>query len=213
MTLNEAPAYPRRDDAGKNLYGCLKQLNLLKTKHRHLRVLLSLGGWTFSANFSGFGRSAAHRQAFARSAVQLVEDYGFDGLDIDVSPVCYCAMIPPWKSIFPADDYVCRPPICADDWLPQWEYPKDATEAAAYTELLREVREELDRHEIRPDGSRACFELTVRSTYMFSLLVAASHPFCDACACCRFRSPRHVGRTSTSFSTSLAWTATFRSGT
>ncbi|KAJ3973469.1 glycoside hydrolase family 18 protein [Lentinula raphanica] len=112
------------DPGGPNLYGNLKAIYLLKKANRHLKVLLSIGGWTYSPSFHPVVLSPALRARFVESAVGLLEDYGLDGLDVD------------------------------------YEYPQDEAQARGYVDLLRELREALDRHARGKDA--ACrFLLTI----------------------------------------------------
>ncbi|KAJ3748724.1 glycoside hydrolase family 18 protein [Lentinula detonsa] len=114
------------NDAGTNLYGNFKAIYLLKKANRHLKLLLSIGGWTYSPSFHPVVVSPSLRAKFVESAVKLLEDYGLDGLDVD------------------------------------YEYPQNDAQAQGYVDLLRELREALDRHATNK-----------RADYRFLLTIAA----------------------------------------
>lgn len=63
--------------------GNFNQLTKLKAANPHLRTLISVGGWTWSANFSAAAATPASRATFADSCVNFMKTWGFDGIDID----------------------------------------------------------------------------------------------------------------------------------
>ncbi|QFU83914.1 glycosyl hydrolase family 18 protein [Natronorubrum aibiense] len=61
----------------------LEAFRALKADHPDTKLLLSIGGWTLSENFSDGASTQQNRERFARSAIELLRQYNFDGLDID----------------------------------------------------------------------------------------------------------------------------------
>jgi len=47
------------------------------------RIFPSIGGWTLSDNFPGIAADPVKRAHFAEQCVGLIQDYGFDGIDLD----------------------------------------------------------------------------------------------------------------------------------
>ncbi len=68
---------------GASVPGHLATLTALKSQNPDLKVLISVGGWTWSANFSAVAADPAKRAVFANSCVQVVKLNGLDGIDVD----------------------------------------------------------------------------------------------------------------------------------
>ncbi|WP_220392806.1 glycoside hydrolase family 18 protein [Chitinophaga lutea] len=60
-----------------------RALNALKFRNPALKILISIGGWAWSENFSDAVLTEAGRQLFAATAVDIVRKYQLDGVDID----------------------------------------------------------------------------------------------------------------------------------
>jgi chitinase len=63
--------------------GNFGQLIQLKKSHPNFKTIISVGGWSWSGNFSDAALTPESRSKFAKSAVQFLRDYQFDGVDLD----------------------------------------------------------------------------------------------------------------------------------
>lgn len=70
-------------EEGTNAYGNIKQLYIHKKNNRHLKTLYSIGGYDFSSHFKYALKNANTRKTFCDSAVSIMANWGFDGIDID----------------------------------------------------------------------------------------------------------------------------------
>src|SRR5215203_1161043 len=61
----------------------LRKLSELKMKKPGLRILISLGGWTWSKNFSDAVLTDSSTRNFANSCIAVMAKYNLDGVDID----------------------------------------------------------------------------------------------------------------------------------
>src|ERR1700750_1360000 len=59
------------DTFNQPIVGTFNQLKKLKAKHPNLKIQLSLGGWTYSKYFSDVAATAASRQKFVSSCVNM----------------------------------------------------------------------------------------------------------------------------------------------
>lgn len=68
---------------GGKVTGTLQQLYTIKKLNRNLKVVMSIGGWGTAYLFSSVVLDPAKLANFVASSVQMVMEYGFDGIDID----------------------------------------------------------------------------------------------------------------------------------
>ncbi len=59
------------------------KLNQLKKVNPNLKILISVGGWGWSGNFSDAVLTEKSRQVFANSAIDFILKYQIDGIDLD----------------------------------------------------------------------------------------------------------------------------------
>ncbi|MBV8390198.1 MAG: glycoside hydrolase family 18 protein [Mucilaginibacter sp.] len=100
----------------------LRRLNDLKKQNPALKVVISIGGWTWSGNFSDAVLTDTARAAFAASAADIVRKYDLDGIDID------------WE-------YPARKGLKGNIYRPE--------DKVNYTLLLRDLRHVLDSIKIQ----------------------------------------------------------------
>ncbi len=61
--------------------GCLRALAWLKHQNPHVKLILSIGGGAASQYFAQVANDQTARRRFACSAMELINAYGFDGID------------------------------------------------------------------------------------------------------------------------------------
>lgn len=106
-------------------------LRALREEYPHLKLILSVGGWDYSAHFSDVAATAAGRADFAQSCAELLSDYNLDGIDLD------------WE-------YPVSGGTAGTNHRPQ--------DKQNFTLLLKAIRQELDRQGKR-DGKD--YQLTI----------------------------------------------------
>ncbi len=61
----------------------LALLTSLRTENPSLKILISVGGWLWSGQFSDAALTSQSREQFIQSAIDFISLYHLDGLDID----------------------------------------------------------------------------------------------------------------------------------
>ena len=70
-------------DPNKKVEGNLQQLFQMKQKNRNLKVIMSIGGWGTAHLFQAVMADESRFKNFVNTCMFFIEEYGFDGVDID----------------------------------------------------------------------------------------------------------------------------------
>lgn len=82
--INYAFLIPNADGTFAPLTNAWKIKELVNRSHvSGVKVLISVGGWGWDAQFEEMAASPEKRAVFLREALKVVDEYGFDGVDID----------------------------------------------------------------------------------------------------------------------------------
>ncbi len=122
-------------DASLSRAGNFGRLRQLKQKYPHIKLMLSVGGWTLSTFFSDVALTGETRERFAASAVDMMIHQGFDGIDLD------------WE--YPVSGGLPQPPEGLTNAQMSIELEKQyqryrPVDRDNYVHLLREIRRQLD---------------------------------------------------------------------
>ncbi|MTI88434.1 MAG: glycoside hydrolase family 18 protein [Balneolaceae bacterium] len=60
-----------------------KILNNMKERNPDLKLLISVGGWTWSGNFSDMALTKESRKKFIDSSIEFIKQHKLDGIDLD----------------------------------------------------------------------------------------------------------------------------------
>jgi len=77
------------EDPPEVTHGNIGAFQILRAQHPHIKVAISLGGWTKSNHFSGCAADPTKRANLVASAMDVLARSEFDGIDVDWEyPVC-----------------------------------------------------------------------------------------------------------------------------
>ncbi|KAI9828742.1 MAG: hypothetical protein M1832_001847 [Thelocarpon impressellum] len=104
--------------------GCLGSFAALKRQHRHLKLLLSVGGGEgLSQNFAAVASSPQTLQTFGMTARELLHKYGFDGIDVNWEHPAdqteghnYVCLLHVLRDFLPAPRYLVTSALPAAEW-------------------------------------------------------------------------------------------------